>query len=377
MTEQNIQQLNVDKDFEKKHEESFLIFKLFGGGYCNQLFTLETAIYLSNILKRKLILWVPYPLLHIGHSTWDYGNILDFFSDDYKQYLKYGFEVYYKTLPKQYEKIVFDKNTKHLYNEYFSRIVFVDNELYTPENMNDINNFAYKRNLVSINWDNNFNEQYLYTDKANASRCFYNFYTSKDNYLLMEKICESLTHYNLSIVNAIKNIKLDKIFNAIHFRFGDPNDPLTRLEVSKYNYYEDQIVKNISNNDPLIIMTDRKNTPLLNNIKDKFKIKYIEDLISDIKIDCSHNDAVWQFIILMEICAKAELFYGTNKSTVSNYIQYLRYLKNKSAVHYFNNPANLNICINTNKNYPWVECKYPWYGAAISWNVFWGTKKDW
>ena len=78
------------------------------------------------------------------------------------EYLKYGFEVYYNILPKHYEKIVFDKNTKHLYNEYFSRIVFVDNELYTPENMNDINNFAYKRNLVSINWNNNFNEQYLY-----------------------------------------------------------------------------------------------------------------------------------------------------------------------------------------------------------------------
>lgn len=55
MREQNIK-LNVDE--ELKNEDKFLIFKLFGGGYCNQLFTLETAIYLSNILKRKLILWV-------------------------------------------------------------------------------------------------------------------------------------------------------------------------------------------------------------------------------------------------------------------------------------------------------------------------------
>ena len=55
MTQQDIK-LNVDE--ELKNEDKFLIFKLFGGGYCNQLFTLETAIYLSNILKRKLILWV-------------------------------------------------------------------------------------------------------------------------------------------------------------------------------------------------------------------------------------------------------------------------------------------------------------------------------
>lgn len=374
MTQQDIK-LNVDEKL--KNIEKFFIFKLFGAGYCNQLFSLETAIYLSNILKRKLILWVRFPLEHIGHSTWDYGNILDFFSDDYKQYLKYGFEVYYKTLPKQYEKIAWDKNTRQISDKGFSSMVFVDKQFYLRDNMLDIENFARKREIICIDWDNDFNEQYIFTNKSNASRCFYNFYTTKENYLLMENICESLTKYNSAIINAIKNIKFDSIFNAIHFRFGDPNDPITRLEVSKYNYYEDQFVKNISNNDPLIIMTDRKNTPLLNNIEDKFKIIYIEDLISDVNIDCSHNNAVWEFLILMEICSKAEIFYGTNKSTVSNYIQYLRYLKNKSAVHYFNNPANLNICIKTNKNYPWIECNYPWHGHSIAWNVFWGTRKDW
>ena len=35
----------------------YLIYNLFTGvGFCNQLFSLETAIYMANILDRKLIL---------------------------------------------------------------------------------------------------------------------------------------------------------------------------------------------------------------------------------------------------------------------------------------------------------------------------------
>ena len=37
----------------------YLIYKQFSGvGYCNQLFSLETALYLSAILNRKLILLI-------------------------------------------------------------------------------------------------------------------------------------------------------------------------------------------------------------------------------------------------------------------------------------------------------------------------------
>ena len=61
----------------------------------------------------------------------------------------------------------------------------------------------------------------LYIDRSNASRCFYNFYTTKQNYILMNKICESLTYYNGTLTNAIKSIKIDGEYNSIHFRFGD------------------------------------------------------------------------------------------------------------------------------------------------------------
>ena len=41
----------------------YLIFQLFSGvGFCNQLFSLETAIYLANITNRKLILLIRNPV---------------------------------------------------------------------------------------------------------------------------------------------------------------------------------------------------------------------------------------------------------------------------------------------------------------------------
>ena len=54
--------------------------------FCNQLFSLETAIYLANISGRKLILLIRNPLCHCGRASWDYGHFLDYFSNNYKAY---------------------------------------------------------------------------------------------------------------------------------------------------------------------------------------------------------------------------------------------------------------------------------------------------
>lgn len=353
----------------------YLIFKLFGGGYCNQLFSLETSIYLSNILKRKLILWINYPLLHIGNASWDYGRILDFFSDDYKQFLPYGFEVYYQNLPDNLLEIVTEIKDKQISDDCFSRIIFIDKNLNIENNFKDIDNFAYDRKKHIVDWNNDFNEEYIYTDKVNASRCFYNFYTTNENYDLMDKICISFTIYNSQITNIINNLSLSNNFSTIHCRFGDPNDKIIRLPENKNDYYLNKFIDTIPTNNEIVIMSDRKNTPLLNNMSNIYNLTYIEDILSNNR--CSHNNPLWEFIILMYICSCSNVFHGTNKSTVSHYIQYLRYLKNKPCCFYFNNPENLNIIIDTANNYPWLESKYIWRGPAISWNVFWGTRKNW
>ena len=76
-------------------DENCLVFEMFSGvGFCNQLFSLETAIYLTNILNRRLILLIRHPLCHIGHANWEYGEFMDFFSHNYMQYLPHGIDIY-------------------------------------------------------------------------------------------------------------------------------------------------------------------------------------------------------------------------------------------------------------------------------------------
>ena len=90
----------------------YLVYELFSGvGFCNQLFSFETAIYLANISKRKLILIVRHPLCHCGRASWDYGKFPEFFSDAYKNYLPDGIEIYYGNIPNEYRTILSD-NTK-------------------------------------------------------------------------------------------------------------------------------------------------------------------------------------------------------------------------------------------------------------------------
>ena len=69
-----------------------LAFDLFTGvGYYNQLFSLETAVYLASISRRYLVLNIRHPLAACGRPTRDYGTILDYVSHDFKKYLV-GFE---------------------------------------------------------------------------------------------------------------------------------------------------------------------------------------------------------------------------------------------------------------------------------------------
>ena len=83
--------------------ENVLVFELFSGvGWCNQLFSLESAVYLANITNRKLVVFVEHPIAHCGGMNWDYGTVFDYLSDDFKEYLPNGFEYYTKSLPEKY-----------------------------------------------------------------------------------------------------------------------------------------------------------------------------------------------------------------------------------------------------------------------------------
>jgi hypothetical protein len=226
-----------------------LIYELFSGvGFCNQLFSLETAIYLANILNRKLILIIKYPLCHIGQTSWEYGKIMDFFSNDYLEFLPNGIEIHYQNYKFTYDEIFKCSNK-------FSRIIFVDKELNTIENQEKIKLFSANREIKIFD-KNEYLSEKLYCNQSNASRCFYNFFTTEENYLLMSKICFSLTKLNDKFNQIINSFVLEnnKDYVGIHFRFGDIR--WTTQDINKI--IKTDILNKITNQNKLLILCDRK-----------------------------------------------------------------------------------------------------------------------
>ena len=142
----------------------------------------------------------------------------------------------------------------------FSQIVIVDKILDNKENNKDINNFLNHRVKSTIDI-REYNNEYIFINQSNASRCFYNFYTSKINYILMSEICFSLTHLNKNFYKIFYETKLPIKFISIHFRFGDvswSSDHINNSSNNNTNNIE-KIIDDINPNIlPILIMCDRK-----------------------------------------------------------------------------------------------------------------------
>ena len=347
----------------------YLIYELFSGvGFCNQLFSLETAIYLANITDRKLILLVRNPLCHCGRASWDYGKFLDFFSDDYKIFLPHGLEVYYGAIPKDISQVIDNNELCQTipFTNRLSHIVIVDKDL--SDKTSDIAEFCNNRSPCIVDFSSLNCKDYLYTNKSNASRCFYNFYTNKENYSLMSKICESLTNLNSSF-NSI-NYKIDADFICIHLRLGDVKYSKKEIDGRSIRFYNNlkSMLDVYGKNKTIVVMSDRQDGELLDKLSHDFNIINSLDILSKIEkknfFDNYKRHEVVDFLIQLKLCSNNKLFIGYECSTVSNYLHYLNYIKyNDYGIFY------VNKTIFTNKDdYSWClnnEC-----GAKIGFALF-------
>ena len=349
----------------------YLIYKQFSGvGYCNQLFSLETALYLSSILNRKLILLIENPLCHIGRSNWNYGKILDFFDDSYISNIPYNIEVHYGRMPPKIKELIdcSSLTEKIILNTKMSQVLFIDEDLNNSLSKEEITKHLTYRTRVIFNMHKK-NKTYLYISESNASRCFYNFLTSKYNYNIMYDICSSIKLRSI-FYETLENIVLDPKYISIHFRFGDARHPTNEAnenanKITKNIY---QYISNINpDNYPIYIMCDRKDVDILDKLKDKYTIKFTDEIIQQIDFNKvfpnykSHE--VVKFLIEKLICEKAESFMGTDGSTVSNHIHFMNYINGKQYNYY------------TNKIIQYRENVPTWSingigGAGISWRVF-------
>ena len=381
----------------------YLIYKIFSGvGFCNQLFSLETAIYMANISNRKLILLILYPLCHCGHASWDYGYLLNYFTNDFLNYLPNGFDVHYRATPKSITDIISNtdlcKTIK--YQCGFNNLVFVDKNLDNNNNNKDISNFLHNRKKEYTMFDENIDCEYVYITQSNASRCFYNFYTSRENYMLMKHICESLkvnTFIKQCAENIYSNISGNKNKNSFdlfcHLRFGDKHKEQPFINRSNetilknINEYIDGHITNLIKPTIYCIVDNKSNTQFINNMK-KYNVVYVDTYLTNNYIEtklindnmmCHNfkkckNYGVATALIEMLLCVKGKEFIGTATSTFSHYIQYLRYNENKTHFNYCNMQRNnIQYCRLQQEN----NCKYPWIkytyngGHPVSWHVFW------
>ncbi len=377
-----------------------LIFELFSGvGLCNQLFSFETAIYLSNISKRKLILIIRNPLCHCGHATWDYGYILNYFTSDFMKYLPYGFEVHYERISADIDNLIEDENCTHKmkYKGRFSNLVFVDQELDTFENQNDIKIFCHMRQKDYLLFDMYDGFQNIYIFQSNASRCFYNFYTCEENYELMRNICESIK-FKPFLYDMATNIytELNTRPNAynifVHTRFGDyfkKQDFIERynnIMVKNLSEYFDGHTTNMIKPKIFLLIDNKKNTKF-NEMMKKYDYTHIDDITGGrVKSFIDDNKHIFYdfhtvrkydvvtAIVEMILSSRADEFVGTSSSTFSHYIQYMRYCNSKSSQNYCNlEGPNFKHCRYYNINdspYDWIKYKYRG-GHPVSWHNFW------
>jgi hypothetical protein len=352
----------------------YLIYELFSGvGFCNQLFSLETAIYLANISDRKLILLIRTPLCHCGKASWNYGKFLEFFSDDYKEFLPHGLDVHYGKISSDILDIINNEyiTKKLIYKRRFSQLVFVDNNLNTEKNRDDIIKFVSGRTIEDLNFDDNQHYKYFYINQSNASRCFYNFYTTQYNYNIMNCIAKSLSILNYNISNIFNDINLPSQYVALHFRFGDRKHDTNQIQARNNNYLSNLDINKLKSlNTEIMIMCDRKDSLILNEFAN-INYRYTDKLIDSIKeklrdtFDNIIDLSVIMFLLERLICDKSVIFYGNEGSTVSNYINYIRYINNLDYCNLYVNNENKIV---KNNQISWRFNKIKGY---ISWPTFW------
>lgn len=374
----------------------YLIYELFSGvGLCNQLFSFETSIYLANILDRKLILIIKNPLCHCGKASWDYGYLLNFFTNDYYRYLPHGIEVFYKTVPQSINEKMTQENAI-MDNDRFSNVVFIDKELDNEENKSDINDFCHYRKIVIFDTNEYKDKEYVYVNKTNASRCFYNFYTTKVNNQLMYDICCSIKFKQIyyDIANKIYN-ELPRCRNNLlvfaHLRFGDYHKSDNFLQrsnnimIKNISEFLDCHKTNMINCSLYFLVDNKKNEPFFNSMKRhnyNFTDQYVDGIYSNFinenKMIFYNIHEVSKFevtdaIIEMILATKADEFIGYSSSTFSHYIQFLRYNIKKTCENYSNlTNNNLQFCRLSNvkdSNIEWQKIGFNG-GHPLSWHYF-------
>jgi hypothetical protein len=365
-----------------KNDVNVLVYDLFCGvGYYNQLFSLELGIYLANISNRHLVINMRHPLVACGKPDRNYGTLIDYLGSDFTKHLPHGYSL------KKYSESMNTFANEINFSAKMSNIIIVDEDMNTAKNEIDISQFAHYRQRVSSNklaplFDKT--SRVVSFTGSNASRFFTNFYTNKDNYTLMSKIAISVNTYSQEIMEVLNDVrkKIKGEFISIHLRFGDWHKKINQITSINGNLIDNiskWLEKNNTQNLPLYVMTDRKDNPFFNDIKKKYDIFFLDELLEPThktKLGIKFkNTNVAEFIVQKIICEDAKWFIGSQGSTVTTHIQYNNFLNKKDyEMHGYIKTTNydgntLKFKQDDKKHYSWSKKNYIG-GHPVSWSMF-------
>ena len=312
----------------------------------------------------------------MGKCDWKFGNIFDYVNtiDD----LVAPNTVKILLRP---EKSISQSVYKINIPSMISSCYYVDKQYRTNAHTNDINEFAHGRTNISRELDVLFNNNFKYVEftKSNASRCFTNFYTTSINYQLMNTIAQHFIQFKPHI-ERIQFKTLPQKYIAIHMRLGDQIGKKTTsthtANITRNNLIS-WLLQNNKSKIPLIIMCDHTKHSILQVLEKIYPVYYAQNFINSEELRKYHKDpSVATFLLEKRICENASTFFGTQTSTVSVHIQYIRFLNNQSFTHYcnvqggnFDKKSLQYKYIHPNKKWTWGKITYS-QGHALSWSLF-------
>ena len=379
---EEIKDVNIP-NFRLKTDKNILAFDLFTGvGFYNQLFSLECAIYLASVSNRYLVINIQNPLVACGKPNLKYGTIFKYISKEFEKYL-IGYEI------REYNNYVQPKNSELILPNKISNCIFVDDSVKLNEN--EIKEFSNGREIVRwITYKKLFDkhEKIIYIARSNASRMFYNFLTSPENYSLMNDIALSLSKFSSELTTISNSIlaKIKEKYIGIHLRLGDWHKNIEQNTANVIlNDINSWLIKNNVKKLPLYIMADKEYNNIY-NILNQWKIVNTNTIINPsekILLRKKYREpTIAEFLIQKNIIENSEIFIGSQGSTVSVYIQYLNFINNKEYELYttsqcisFDKVTLKHNRINSNKNYDWTKKNYMG-GHPISWSLFFTDNVD-
>ena len=373
-----------EKELIKKYnlqdiKENILIFDLFSGvGYYNQLFSLEQAIYFAHISSRYLIINIRHPLSACGRPNRDYGPITDYLEDTYKKYVK-GLQI------RLYEDSINTSiNELKLPSKISSCVLVDDNYDFKDPNVKEFIHYRMPVKMSDFGLMDN-SKKIVTFKRSNASRIFYNAYTSPLNYKTMNSICFELSKYNEHIMEICRKIRptIHNQYIGVHLRLGDwhkSKDVINSNSSKIFNNVNNWLIKNNKYNLPLYVLFDREDSEVIVNLKKSWNLINIESFVTDaIKKELGekfNNTVVAEFIVQKYILENSTYFIGSQGSTVSVHVNYINYI-NKRPYEMYTHSNNINYDSNTlmikkvvkDKTNGWAKRGYSG-GHPTSWSFF-------